>query len=350
MIPILTSINWPLLILKVMLSGVAVFAAFASCVLILILVQKLSRMDFSRRHIVRLTNSGNVRSWYNLRVESPDPLQFKILMEGIPLAAVAFEQIAPPLPAQQAPEAIQTAQSAPIPAAKGGGGAGKNASSAAASAASQAGKGMAEKSGALASLLGTVGSMLPGKAGEVLKEEGEAARNVQTKTVQTMRAPETLQNKVGAIQKDSGKLGVATPAAPSLMGGNGKNAAQPAAVQTNQPAATAPAPGRAVAGQSRPAGWFVQTKEVSPGECLELVLSIRPSGRRSPEGSFMYTLKSQQIPVEKLDWEAPEVSSLGVVNFKPVAPWRYWLPPTLNCMIIFMELLGAAYFMTLIWL
>jgi hypothetical protein len=165
--------------------------------------------------------------------------------------------------------------------------------------------------------------------------------------------PETAKNKVDAIKTDSNRLGgeKAKPPVVIQTGGNRKGpSALPASVQGEHQKMVSTDISRISSSQIRLSGCFIQTKEVSPGESLELVLSIIPIGRLSPQGSFAYSVKSQQIPLEKLDREAPEVNSKGVVYFKDVAPWRYWFPPVLNGMIIFMELLGLVYFMTLIWL
>ena len=360
MFPFLASINWPQLVLKITLTGAVLFATFGSCALILVLIQKMSRMDFSRKHQVKLTNAGNVRSFYRLQVTAPEPhLQFSLKMGDIPLADVLVEPVqslAPAMP-EAPPEGEwqnenMTQVSQPSAVQKGQGGTKGNDARAAAKGASDAGKNAAEKTGALASLLGTVGSLLPGKAGAALKEQGEAARNVQTKTVQTMQMPETAQNKVEAIQKDSGRLGVNTQVKAPQKNESGKHpaAAQPEVAQPRNIPPSAPTPRQVATPMIKPEGCFVQTKDVMPGESLDLTLCISLAGRHSPEGSFLYTLKSQQFPLEKLDQEPPEVVSQGLVHLKPVAAWRYWMPTVLNMSIVSMEFLGAVYFMLLIWL
>jgi len=350
MLLVLAGINWPQLLLKVMLTSAVVFVAFGSCALILIFIKKLSRMDFSRKHRIRLTNGGNVHSYYRLQVAATEPrLQFRLIMDGIPLADIPVEKIdsLAPLPL----EAVTIPKNQPAPAKNTQGGeSGKNAGSAV-TGASQAGKSVAEKSGVLASLLGTFGSLLPGKVGATLKQQGEAARNVQTKTVKTMQMPETAKNKVDAIQRDSNKLGVASSAAAPQNASNEKRTAdRPEAVQKNNRQVVAVDTNNISDTIIRSNDCFVQTKEVKPGESLDLTLAITPVGRHSPSGSFVYIIKSQQVPLEKLDQEAPEITSRGMVYFTPVATWRYWLPSILNGMILLIELLGVAYFTTLIWL
>jgi hypothetical protein len=353
MLPFLANLNWPELVLHLLLSAALLFVIFGTSILILIFINKLSRMDFSRSHTVRLTNGGNVRSVYQLLVEAPETaLQFKLLINGIPLGSLPTQIEEPPLQRiQEAPPSSVSLSSGSKPVPMNDSKT-KNANNVVA-ATSGAGKGIAEKSGALASLLGTVGSILPGQAGAALKEQGEAARNVQTKTSQTLQAPESAKNKMDELQRDSGKLGVKTTSMSAPTGGNGTHpVAAPERVQVYQTTGVVPqaqAIKPAVA-RLKPAGCHVETKEVAPGESLELILWIAPTSRRSLEGSFPYTIKSQQIPLEKLDREVPPVVSRGVVHFKPVAPWRYWLPSVLNGTIILMEVLSLVYFLTLIWL
>jgi len=350
MLPFLANINWPSLMLHLLLSAAVAFVVFGTCVLILILVQRLSRLDFSRKHIVRITNGGNVRSIYHLLVEAPEgALQFKLLQNNIPLGEIPIPVDEPLVeqPTEMTPAGSEPPKK-PKPAAAGG--AKSNGTKNAADEASKAGKGVAEKAGALASLMGTIGGMLPGKAGAALKEQGDIARGVQTKTTQTMQMPETTMNKVDVIQKDLGKLGVKpTTISPPGKGNGSRPVSVAEPVEDRQNSDSKPRVVKPAFVKTKSSGCYVETKEVAPGENLELTLWIAPLSRRSPEKSFTYTVKSQQIPLEKCDKEAPQIVSRGVVQFKAVAPWRYWLPSVLNGSIILMETLSLVYFLTLIW-
>ena len=163
--------------------------------------------------------------------------------------------------------------------------------------------------------------------------------------------PEVAQNKMDAVKKDSGKLGVKTTTISSPGGGNEHPpvSAGPDPIQTGQTSTVTARPVKQAPAKVKSSGCYVETREVAPGENLELTLWIAPLSRRSPEKSFTYTIKSQQFPMDKLDRDAPPVVSRGVVHFKAVAAWRYWLPSVLNGAIILMETLSLVYFLTLIW-
>ena len=283
----LITFELPQLLLKVILTAAALLGILLVCVLLVVAVLRLLRVRGAREHPILLTNQGNARSVYHLTVESQEPrLSFRFFMNKIPLAEVPPPAPTPPPPAaqptpveQSAPQtgvpAPSASQKSATPAASTAGSAAKNAK--------KAGQGVAKKTGALASLLGALGGLLPGKAGQQLKERGNQAREMQTKTTQAMEAPESAQRRMDAVQKSSGQLGVQTPAGSSpAAGGRSSAAASPIASASASAAANAPQAGMSASRQSAvqapahalPYVYTAQTREVTPGETISLMLRI----------------------------------------------------------------------------
>jgi hypothetical protein len=204
-------------------------------------------------------------------------------------------------------------------------------------AAAKTGQKATAKVGAVASFLGVLGNLIPGSLGSKLKAQGAAARGVQTDALKTMQAPMQAQRKVEALNRERGKLGGGTDSTPGKV-----QAPQPAVerqgpetirTSSNQPVSK-------LAGSFQPTGLYrVQTKEVQPGESLVLTLRVGSKERRYPEGSYRYTLLSQQMPQEGIDSGIPPVKSSGTVHFKHVPLWRYWLPLFGSSVVVVLTLL-----------
>jgi hypothetical protein len=82
---------------------------------------------------------------------------------------------------------------------------------------------------------------------------------------------------------------------------------------------------------------------------LVLTLRIGTSKWRYPQGSFLYTLWSEQVPVEPLAAEIPAMHKDGTVHFEPVAAWRYWLFPLTSGLVISLSLLTVVFSLFFIW-
>ena len=86
-------------------------------------------------------------------------------------------------------------------------------------------------------------------------------------------------------------------------------------------------------------GYHAQTKEVGPGESLSLTLRIESKAKRPLEGSYLYNINSQQVPMIPANVEIPQVSSSGTVHFKSVPLWRYWLPLMVCGLVVIVTLI-----------
>lgn len=362
------------ILLKAFLTGGAAAGLALVCFLIVLLLRRCFYVEHKREHTIQVTNKGNARSIYQFALESVNPLakrlpiKYQLLQSGIPLAELPPPQPAAPqtrhvaannnAPAEEAPRAqnVPQAETAPKsnnrpaqtsaqPVGQTGAKPGADAKKAVESA-KKSGKAVASVSGQAASVLGIIGSFLPGELGKTLKAQGQAARGVQTKTNEAMQAPDANMRKIDALKKEGGKLsGKAAPQAPQmrLAGSSVKLTSAARAVEpttsTVSTVSTAPvdarastppqqAPVQAVDSPVAPRyDYYAQTGEVAPGETLTLTLRILWKQLRTPEGSQVYILHSQQVPVEKVSrTPIPPVSKQGSVYFAPLEPWRYWLP------------------------
>jgi hypothetical protein len=282
---------WFQLALKIALTGGIVLFVIGLCGLIIAGLQRLFRVTVQRVHTLYIKNLGNVASVYHLTAESLEPnLTFQFFQNDIPLTEVevALEpqvvsmvvqspMVAPenkknittsPAPAQNLAAANNPQPKLTVQSAGGVPGAGKAAEK------------VVAKSGALASLLGTVGGLLPGSLGKSLKEQSAMVRVAQSKTKDVAQKPQEMQRKLDQMQKDSGKLGMKTPNVALPQAGQ---AAMPEPTQTfstgqvqttavptgtgNQPQPAVAAPVRSAAAQVKK---FYRTSEADSEEIFLL--------------------------------------------------------------------------------
>jgi len=334
----------PEVLIKTTLTAAVVLAFCLVCILLIYLVLNLISVKNLRQHTIRVTNQGNVRSKYHLSIESRESLlKFRLLMSnGTPLVE---------LPSQP-PQAAHPVQPPSLD--KGSKAQNRNKPSGASKGNSQtqqlaeSGKAVSSSAGAAASLLGAVGSILPGSAGKALKEQGGNLRNVQTKASQTMRAPEEAKRKADAIQRDAGRLGMKKQA------GNRPVSSSDYEEEPVDEKLAKNSPGKANIQKSEPAapvrtGYWVETAEVGPGENIMLTLRIHPRNNQFTEGSFPYTFISQQVPVQKLNKDATPVTHAGIVHLKPVAFWRHALRIFSSAALILITLGAIAVAVPIIW-
>ncbi len=359
------------IILKLLLTGMAFLVLSIVCAALMILFSRILKVKRDREHVIYLTNRGNFISYFLLSVTSPENnLQFNLSLNGVPLVPVF---IAPPAPVAAAQPAVEqpvveqpraSQPQKPAPATSANSDQKKPAINT--DGALKAGQAAAGKVGGMAAFLGTLGDLIPGSLGSSLRTRSAALRATQGNALSTMQAPVSAQHDLDSLKQQSGKLANVKPAAAGQM------PAKPAVTsQAAQPAAQPPAqnmaanvsgplqttsgapvtPPRPVAEKiAAPGEYVVQTQPLEPGDSYSLVLRIGPQKKRYPEGTFGYTLKSLQQPVENLTGEPVPVARQGVVNFPHVAAWRYWLVPALNILFFTMLLFASFYLFRIIWL
>jgi hypothetical protein len=339
--------DWSQLVLKLLMTGIAFLILFSLCVALVIGLHRALSVKHERKHELKLTNRGNFLSLFYLSVTSVEPaLSFEFLLNGIPLAA------APPLddPELEVSEPAFSADplSAGQPAKSASAGPQKSDQKKPAlvpAGAVKGGQAVAAKAGGIASLLGTLGALLPGSMGSGLRSQSAALRETQSNTLSAVQAPVNAQRRVDSLQQESGRMAGVKPAAAPLQAKGSKPAVGSAAPRAQSVHSRLVGP-RDVS----PVEYLVQTQPLEPGETLSLVLKIGSLKKRAPAGTFAYLVKSQQLPVEKLSGEPVPVLKHGVVNFPRVEIWRYWLAPVTNTLIIATLLFASIFVFRMIWL
>jgi hypothetical protein len=310
-------------------------------------VRRLLQVRADKKHSLKLVNNGNCPSHYYLSARSTQPdLAFTYLFKNIPLAPVleeieVEEEMAVPEtqvngPAPSGPSAAPQHKAKPAPVKPAG--------------AIKAGRSVAAKSGLAASLLGTLGGILPGKLGAGLKEKADLARNAQIKTAKVTQAPQTATNKMDAVKGAGGKLGVRSSVKENASQGSEKSSIAAVSSPNRHIVMPVQDPGveKVYIPATRDTGW-VQTGEMNPGDSLLLTLRIGTTAKRYPSGSFIYDVRSQQIPEDGSFAVPAPVSKTGTVYFKPVSIWRYWIPKVGSSLVLLLALLGIFYGLTYLW-
>ena len=92
-----------------------------------------------------------------------------------------------------------------------------------------------------------------------------------------------------------------------------------------------------------------RTIQVDPGAGLDLKLRIGKKKRRYPEGSFNYTVFSEQLPVDdRFDASVVKHES-GVVSFPPIGSWRYFLPAFSVVFVSMLAVFAVVSILLLVW-
>jgi hypothetical protein len=310
----LSIIELPALALPALWSLAAVLGTAIICLLMFSLVYRFVSVKRAADHRLFLKNLGNVPSVYQLSAESPDArLKFRFHYQKIPLAEVLLEK------------PVETRVKAPSSAKRTA--AGQQGGSAVRQA-EQSGRAVAQKSGMVASFLSAFGSLLPGQAGKAFKEQGAAARQISTTTTQTIGAKNQAERQVKAVTQGASRLGV-----------------RPGVEKTGQQTTSQDIPVETIMSVFSVA----QTAMVSPGQSLQLNLHISSPRKRIPGGSYLYTITSQQVPLEKVDVAIAPVTQQGTVYFPVVNTWRYLFPVFLYIAVTVAALAALLYLLALIW-
>lgn len=320
----------PEIVTNLLLSLMSVIAFGAATVGLVALARRALRVEADRVHVVRLDNQGNARSIFRLVVESPEPaLTFSLSCQGKPLVEVYEE-------AQDAPQAAGEISVASLGSARKKGAATPARSGP--NAAVKTGRAVAGKAGILGSLLGGLGSLIPGAAGRQLKSQAQAARAVQQGTNQAIQAPQDIKRQADSLQSDGARLTGKTP--------------DPAQTRTPPPMPNeniAPPGSPRYAAAERGRFLYFQTPEIPPGQSVGLSLRIGRSRSRYPQGSFAYTLWAEQYSPDFPDVFPVATQKGGVAHFAPILFLRYWLPALGSALAALGGLAVLTYLLALIW-
>lgn len=330
--------DWFLEAFRLILIGIGIFILSIVYILLVVGLYRILQVKIARVHKVNLTNQGNVPSVFQLKIESPDPrLLFRFFYQDVPL--IEIPQILTPEPT---PVGFPAPSGSRINTGETGESHPSNDTSLNPAQTAVKGREIAGKVGMVASLLGTLGNLIPGSLGNQLRSKGASVRGVQTSTLKTVQEPLRTQQKVTALKKDSSRLtGTGThQGTTSNLSPNTEGTGQtPLTTQSGLVPETA-RPDQTV-GEYR-----AQTKEVNPGESLALTLCIDSKVKRISEGSYLYIIHSQQVSLEPANVQIPPVTSRGTVHFKQVTTWRYWLPTIVCGLVVVLTFLSLSYYLS----
>jgi hypothetical protein len=338
----------PELILKILFSLLALFTLSTLFFFLIFFSNRLLRVRADRKHTIRLENRGNCRSMYTLTVSSNEPaLRFSLFLKDVPLVEV--HEISPDAEQSSGFMADTHSANSPAPAPVKGTAPGSGAASLNTGTAIKSGQAVAAKAGTVASLLGAIGHLLPGSLGAGLRAQSARAREMQTGTSRAIQAPQAIEGRMGAVQKESGKLAGAKPQAPNTAKSSPARAAQSSQKVVQPPSAAASSGAFTAAHPATEAAYRAQTPELAPGQAFDLTLQIGTSTKRYPVGSYDYTVLSQQVALDFPDVISDPVRRHAVAHFGTVNPWRYWLPSFVSILLVLTSAVSLIYAYMLIW-
>ncbi len=313
---------------------------FVAYVWLILRLYRTLQVKGDRHHTIELTNRGNLPSIYHLSAASTEPhLDFNFFHNGMSLMDIPEPEktVLVTDTKQHAQEPVKTADDKKKVPDTTPTGAQASIGSAAAK-----GKDVASKVGVVASFLGVLGSLLPGKMGHKLKGKSTVARDMQSRTLKTTQTPMRVQRKTDSLKRESGRLGVKTPS------GDVVSTSKPEQIepQTGSPSQQPQSAAAQIESQKIYTPVRVQTQEVESGATILLTLRIGSTKMRYPEGSYLYTVNSQQVPLVPTKITPPVVSKRGIAYFKSVTAWRYGLPFFVCGAIVAITYLSLIYYLT----
>ena len=267
-------------------AALTLIGLWISVVLIRWLVHSL-RVEADQLHTLKLANQGNAVCQYHLSVKTTAPnLKFTLYADGLPLPSV-FEEIEEEVVEKQAAVKESAKEISSVSAANTSVQSATKTEKPKAGGALKAGKDVGAKSGVLANLLGTLGSILPGSLGSSMKGAAGKARKVQSTSAKAVQAPQSAQRKMDSVKKSGGRLGVKADAAQGSAGNGHKVGARKMPATREQTEFSRPV--RDIVKKTKrivEKFGVVQTVDLASGENLFLTLKISKQGKRYPIGSF----------------------------------------------------------------
>jgi hypothetical protein len=303
------------LILNLLYSAIGIVLVCLAGFLLAWLLWRTLRVKADREHPLVLENKGNCRNIYYLEVKSPEPsLRFSLLYNELPLAEVYLPVESETVQAENS--VGQADQSRKKPA---------TAAASSASTVTKTGQSVSSAAGKSASFLEQIAQFLPKSLSSKLKQQASTSRAVQSKVLRTSRAPERARQQVTGFKQLR----------------TGEKASSPR--QSN----VAP---QETTGGTPVEAYFVQSPAVEPGQSLDLKLTIGSSRRRYPQGSYSYTIEALPMPVDFPDVDRRPFLQNCIVNFNPIAWWRYSLPVISTIVLSLVALTGLVFLYRFIWL
>jgi hypothetical protein len=313
---------------------VAGIVALALAYLLVRLVWRIRWRSQSVTRYIHLSNQGNLRSDLNLGAYSPSRnLKFTYLLDGAVLpvrkGAGAPVQPAAPLPSVPAPQqttaapaapaaAVQTAATAaaPTPSKAQANGSASTAGAAVATAQETAGK-ASGIAAILIDIVGTLGGLIPGSAGQALKQKSLEMQRSKSQIKNKALAPALKVKQAKHLKETVGDLGDEVgkkPAAGAAPARVNQGMTQPAAVSaapTGEAASShaaqpvqPPLPPPPPQVPEMPCPEYVQLPAITPGSSLRLVVQVSPSNLYYKGESYFWVFTRPQSASDWLPAEA----------------------------------------------
>lgn len=291
---------------------------------------------------IRVQNFGNLESIIFIALETREPkIRFEISHNGIP-----FVEIRPELS-----EAETTSDVSSPGEASGQSEGAASAPGFRPNADQIVGKGrtIVAKTGALASFLGMLSRILPGKLGDSLRKQSDLTRNLQVKSGKVTQTTLSAQRKTSSLRTETRRVA-------AFRGGreSGGVAVQsqtprkkPVVLEEKEPGFI---PTKKRSGSSPASVYQAQTPGIPGGGSLELDLKIDSLQSRYPTNTLLYSIETAQIPVhQKIDTQIKSAFSERTFHFQHVPSWRYWLYYAANAIVIAFFLGLLLFIIKLIW-
>ena len=312
---------WGVLLLKVGLS-IGLFLVFLGLAIIgMLIINKSLRIIHSKEHHLTIQNRSNLPNQYSFEISSDlETLLCDYRANGKTLPALTITQVE---------ETTEGTAQIGHPA---GGGKDDNA-------AKKNLKGGVAKVGAFATILSTLGGLLPGSAGKALKAQGDQARAAQANARQAIDAPEEMKNRVSSLSEQSGRLtGQASPAIPAKAGSTAK---------LNSGAAFTTAAAEAVT--TIEVKNSALTEVLMPGQELDLTLLLSATHKQAIPQDLAYIVCINAIPQVPITEPPLQRELVGMLRFPSVSFLRVALAPAANLLLGLFCLICFSYLVLRIW-
>lgn len=294
------SATWQMTLLTVL---AAIVVAGVAIWLTILLIRQIERLVMKRQMVIKqikIHNTGNVPGVIQLAAVAPaNELGFQYILDGRSIVVkppVLQPAIPSPAPVPtQSPAAAPVKTSSSVP---GSPTSGKSGAVAGAKAAKAASKKALGKGRVVISIIGTLGSLIPGDIGKSLKDRATQMQAQAQKAGEAIELPEQKILTAKSLQDQVKTLGPAQATAQSGSPQAVGNATP--AVNTSKPVDQAATPAVQTLPKPKVIGLdvpYIQTPVIPPNGSLVVELRIQPKNRfRSMEWS--YWLISRQVEQE----------------------------------------------------
>lgn len=330
----MTSPFFTSIIVKSLLSFLLIFSLFIFGFIVLPYINRKFMIRYTRNHKIEIKNDSNFSSKFHLSATSSENnVLFEFLLNNIPLPNA--RSLSPIEPLQNGDQETEQNPGSARPLA------GSISRTNIIGDVSKGGKAVSSKLGVLASIAGTLGSLLPGGLGSKLSRQSETLRQTQTNVQETVQAPVMARQKVQALNQQSGQI----------LNPNGSNQSFQRALTKSEKSLSDNSNRSQIS--TSPQLFFSQhefeTPIIDPGESLTLELRIDANSNLDPRKSHRYTITSIQVSEAPTSEFENVIKRDGIVNFKNYPVWRILLTPTLNILAIATLFSLFIFFVNLIW-